>query len=121
MDGSSGAFYSGHYTDVEFGFALKLKGYATLALNANFVRGHLPQGKFTENVYQLKADFFLSPDLGLMNYIQYDDVSKKLGVNLRFRWQISPGQRGLSRLHQELGAALGPAEPVRAARRKRRF
>ena len=34
---------------------------------------------------------FLTPDLGLMNYIQYDDVSRTLGVNVRFRWQISPG------------------------------
>jgi hypothetical protein len=26
-----------------------------------------------------------------MNYIQYDDVSRTLGANVRFRWQISPG------------------------------
>ena len=64
---------------------------ATLSMNTNFVRGNLPQGKFSENVYQLKADFFFSPDLGLMNYIQFDDVSRKLGANIRFRWQISPG------------------------------
>ena len=34
---------------------------------------------------------FLTPDLGLMNYIQYDDISKTLGAKIRFRWQISPG------------------------------
>jgi len=55
------------------------------------VRGNLPQGKFRENVYELKLDLFLSPDLGLMNYFQYDDVSRKLGVNIRFRWEIKPG------------------------------
>ncbi len=86
-----GQFYSGHYDDLEAGFGLKFKGYATLAVVANIVRGYLPQGNFNENVYQLKADFFLSPDLGLMNYIQYDDVSRKLGANIRFRWQLSPG------------------------------
>ncbi len=26
-----------------------------------------------------------------MNYFQYDDVSRQLGVNLRFRWEIVPG------------------------------
>jgi hypothetical protein len=26
-----------------------------------------------------------------MNYVQYDDVSKTVGVNVRFRWQVSPG------------------------------
>ena len=86
-----GRFYSGHYGDIQLGVALKYKGYATLALNSDFVRGNLLQGKFNENVYQLKADFFLSPNFGLMNYIQYDDISKNLGVNVRLHWQIAPG------------------------------
>jgi hypothetical protein len=86
-----GPFYSGTCDNVELGFTYKLKGYATLALNAEFVRGRLPQGRFAENVWQLKADFFASPDLGLMNYIQYDDVSRRLGWNMRLRWQLSPG------------------------------
>jgi hypothetical protein len=55
------------------------------------VRGRLPEGNFSENVYQLKADFFISPDLGFMNYIQYDDISRSLGWNARLRWQIKPG------------------------------
>ncbi len=86
-----GEFYSGHYDDVNIGLALKYKGYLTLSLDANFVRGRLPEGNFSENVYQVKADIFLSPDLGLMNYIQYDDISRQLGWNARLRWQISPG------------------------------
>jgi hypothetical protein len=86
-----GQFYSGHYDDATLGFAFKFKGYASLALNAELVRGRLPQGNFIENVYQIKADIFFSPDLGLMNYIQYDDASKTLGANIRFRWQLSPG------------------------------
>jgi hypothetical protein len=86
-----GPFYSGRCTDAEFSFDLKLKGYATFSLSTHLIRGNLPQGKFSENVYELKADLFLSPDLGLMSYFQYDDVSKNLGVNLRFRWRLSPG------------------------------
>jgi Domain of unknown function (DUF5916) len=86
-----GQFYSGHYDDATVGFGLKVKGYFSLALAAEIVRGRLPEGNFDENVYQVKADIFLSPDLGLMNYIQYDDVSRTLGANIRFRWQLSPG------------------------------
>lgn len=86
-----GEFYSGHYDDVTFDIALKLKGYASLSFNTNLVRGRLPQGRFSENVYQVKADVFLSPDLGLMNYIQYDDISRELGWSARIRWQLSPG------------------------------
>jgi len=86
-----GQFYSGHYDDARIGFGYKYKGFIALALETEIVRGRLPQGNFNENVYQLKADFFLSPDLGMMSYIQFDDVSNLLGANLRFRWQISPG------------------------------
>ncbi len=86
-----GQFYSGHYTETEIGAALKYKGYATLGVQTNLVRGRLPQGNFNENVFEVKADLFFSPDLGLMNYVQYDDVSKQLGLQSRIRWQISPG------------------------------
>jgi hypothetical protein len=86
-----GPFYSGNYNDVKLGLTLKFKGYATLAFDTNFVHGRLPEGNFSQNVYQVKADIFLSPDLGLMNYVQFDDISNKLGWSSRLRWQISPG------------------------------
>jgi hypothetical protein len=91
LEYSFGPFYSGRYDNVEASFAARYKGYASLEFGAEIVRANLPQGRFAENVYQLKADVFLSPDLGLMSYFQYDDVSKNLGLNVRFRWQVSPG------------------------------
>ena len=86
-----GQFYSGHYEDLNVGVNFKYKGYANLGLDVNLVRGRLPEGNFNENVYQLKADIFLSPDLGFMNYIQYDSVSKLLGWSARLKWRVSPG------------------------------
>jgi hypothetical protein len=86
-----GEFYSGHYEDMNAGLSFKYKGYANLGLDVNLVRGRLPEGRFSENVYQLKADVFLSPDLGFMNYIQYDTVSKMLGWSARLKWRVSPG------------------------------
>jgi hypothetical protein len=88
---SFGQFYSGHLNETTLGLGAKLGGHAVLSLRADLVRGRLPQGRFNENVYEVKADFFISPDLGFMNYIQYDDISRKLGWNARLRWQISPG------------------------------
>jgi len=86
-----GDFYSGRLNETKIGLTVKLDGYANLSLSANLVRGRLPEGRINQNVYQVKADFFLSPDLGLMNYIQYDDISRQLGWSSRLRWQISPG------------------------------
>lgn len=88
---SFGRFYSGHLDEAAIELAAKLNGYANVSFRADLVRGRLPQGNFNENVYEVKADFFLSPDLGIMNYIQYDDISRKLGWSARLRWQISPG------------------------------
>jgi hypothetical protein len=86
-----GQFYDGHYNDLEGGVTLKLDGYANLQLGANIIRGDLPQGKFSENVYLAKLNLFIIPDLGISNYIQYDDVSNLMGYNGRFFWQIRPG------------------------------
>ncbi len=86
-----GSFYSGHYGDFNAGLTYHFRGNLDLSFNTNLVRGTLPQGKITENVYQLKLDFYFSPDLGFMNYIQYDSVSKLLGWSARFRWEIKPG------------------------------
>ena len=88
---ATGDFYSGRLEQTSAGMTLKLNGTANLEVDIDLVRGRLPQGKFSENVYQVKADIFLSPDLGLMNYIQYDDISRRLGWSARLRWQISPG------------------------------
>jgi len=86
-----GRFYSGRLDERSLGLAIKLGGYANLSFKIDLVRSRLPQGNFNENLFELKADFFLSPDLGFMNYIQYDDISRQLGWSARLRWQITPG------------------------------
>jgi hypothetical protein len=86
-----GPFYSGRYSNLELGLHFRFRGYVTLGLAGTFVHGDLREGEFSEAVYELKADLFATPDLGLMTYTQYDSVSKELGVNVRLRWQVTPG------------------------------
>jgi len=86
-----GQFYDGHYKDIETGVTLKLDGYATMQLGANLIRGNLPQGKFSENVYFSRINLYITPDLGVSNYIQFDDITNQIGYNGRFFWQIRPG------------------------------
>jgi hypothetical protein len=86
-----GGFYGGHYDNLVSGVTFKLDGYANLQIGANIVRGDLPQGKFSENVYSAKLNLYLTPDLGLSNYIQYDDVTNTMGYSGRFFCQIRPG------------------------------
>jgi hypothetical protein len=86
-----GGFYEGHLTDLAGSISFRFDGYLTLQAGANNVRGWLPQGDFTENVLFTRLNLYINPDLGLSNYIQYDDVSEKVGYNGRLFWQIRPG------------------------------
>ncbi len=86
-----GKFYSGSYDNLDAGISLKIDGYATFHLGANIVRGYLPQGDFSENVYSAKLNLYLTPDLGLSNFLQYDDVTNQMGYNGKFFWQFKPG------------------------------
>ena len=86
-----GQFYNGKYNDLEPGLTLKLNGYATVQVGGNLVRGYLPVGNFSENVYFSKLNLYLTPDHGISNYVQFDDISNHIGYNGRFFWQIKPG------------------------------
>jgi len=86
-----GQFYGGSFNNLEAGVTFKMQGFATLQLGANIVRGDLPEGKFSENVYQARLNLYITPNLGLRNFLQYDDVSNMMGYNGRFFWQIRPG------------------------------
>jgi hypothetical protein len=86
-----GDFCDGYYQNIEWETKFNYKGFLSLELSGNNVIGKLPQGDFKENVYQLKIDLFATPDLGIMNYIQFDDESNDIGLSSSFRWRISPG------------------------------
>jgi hypothetical protein len=87
----TGGFYSGKMSQWEVKADFSYKANVRLGLEGIFIRGNLPEGKFKETIYRAKTDFYLNPDLGLLTYIQYDSVSKVIGANFRFRWQLSPG------------------------------
>ncbi|MCK4764875.1 MAG: carbohydrate binding family 9 domain-containing protein [Candidatus Aminicenantes bacterium] len=86
-----GNYYSGKLNELQAGVSFKYRGNINVGLAGVFIRGDFPQGEFNKNLFRVKTDFFLNSDLGLMSYIQYDDVSREFGANIRLRWRISPG------------------------------
>jgi hypothetical protein len=86
-----GGFYSGTFNDINTAITLKVNGYATFGLSTELIRGYLPEGNFSENVYQARLSLYLNPNIGLLNYLQFDDVSNQMGYNGRFFWQVRPG------------------------------
>lgn len=87
--------YSGYYGGRRFEWTAGAEWRPTpmLVLGTTFswndinVQG---QGVITRQL-ALVADFFLSPDVSLTNFIQYDNVSGTVGINSRLHWILEPG------------------------------
>ena len=52
---------------------------------------NLNEGNFKTNLTRFLGDFDFSPFISFSSNIQYDDVSKQLGMNNRFKYTITPG------------------------------
>jgi hypothetical protein len=87
----TGGFYSGKLDQIRMNLDFRYKGNINLGVQGNFVHGNLPEGIFDKNLYRLKANFFLNPDIGLMTFIQFDSETEQIEANFRLKWRISPG------------------------------
>ena len=85
-----GSFYDGRLDELEL--QLNWNPNALLGLEFNGVRniGRLPWGDFEQTLVGSRVRFNVNSDLQLNSYLQYDTVSRTLGVNLRMHWIFSP-------------------------------
>lgn len=91
-DFETGDFYDGERHDVRVGFNWRPNRHWSLGsqLQANEIE--LPRGRFTTRVYSLNANYAFNVRWAWLNVAQYDNVSRRLGVNSRLRWWPTPGQ-----------------------------
>jgi hypothetical protein len=52
---------------------------------------HLLQGDFFTQLFSLQADYHFTPNISWANLVQYDNESRILGFQSRFRWILKPG------------------------------
>ena len=64
----------------------------------------LPTGLL--NIHQIATDFIFSftPDMQLVNQLQFDNISQRLTLSMRYRWEYEPGQ--------ELFVSVGQAAQI---------
>ena len=86
-----GSFFDGDRHDFEFKFGYKINTPIFVGLEYELNKVYLPEGDFETQIYRINANIFFSPDISLTNYVQYDNVSEKMGWQTRFRWIIKPG------------------------------
>ena len=86
-----GDFYSGTRRDLNIELLLKPSHHLLLGLQAERADIDLKEGKFFTQLFAARADINFSPNLSWANLVQYDNISRVLGFQTRFRWIIQPG------------------------------
>ncbi len=85
-----GTFYDGTLDELE----LELNWNPTALLGFEFEGlrnvGRLPFGDFDQTLAGLRVRFNVNSNLQLNSYLQYDTISRILGVNARIHWIFSP-------------------------------
>ena len=86
-----GRFFSGHRREYSAEVGIRPRRGVALALEAEHNNLELAEGSFDTDVFRVRADTQFSPWLSVANNLQYDNVSRLLGWQMRVRWIRRPG------------------------------
>jgi hypothetical protein len=85
-----GSFYDGHLDEIELQLNWSPSALLGFEFNGIHNRGRLPWGDFKQTLSGIRVRFNVNSDLQLNSYLQYDTVSRTLGLNARIHWIFSP-------------------------------
>ena len=85
-----GGFYDGALDQVIWTSTWNPMPLLTVEFSGQRNMARLPAGNFTQTVTSTRLRVNVSSDLSAASYVQYDSVSKSLGVNSRLRWTFRP-------------------------------
>jgi hypothetical protein len=88
---SWGGFYDGSRNDINVGVNYKVAVPLFVGIRYKQNDVYLTEGNFTTRIYGVNANVLFSPAITLYNYLQYDNNSKKIGIQSRFSWIVKPG------------------------------
>ncbi|MBI4461062.1 MAG: carbohydrate binding family 9 domain-containing protein [Acidobacteria bacterium] len=86
-----GEFFSGDRQSYIFELTLRVRPGVIIYSGVEWNRLQLQEGNFQTRIYRLTPELQFSPWISFVNKIQYDNVSRVLGWQSRFRWILKPG------------------------------
>ena len=84
-------FFSGRREAVVLNLGIRPFVGIVANLETEWNRVDLPEGEFQTRLYRIVLDNQFNPWIYVVNNLQYDSVSDRLGWQIRFRWTIDPG------------------------------
>ena len=84
-------FWSGNRTEYQNNLTFRPFPGINLSLGYNHSNVNLKEGSFKTNLIRFIGDFDFTPFISFSSNIQYDDISKNIGMNNRFKYTITPG------------------------------
>ena len=86
-----GGFYDGTRRQTGLGVTVKPNAHLSIALRADRNDIALREGRFFTQVVTARADYNFTPNVSWQNLQQYDNESRLLSFQGRFRWILKPG------------------------------
>ena len=86
-----GGFYDGTRKQSGLGVTLKPNAHVSIAVRADRNDIALREGRFYTQVVTARADYNFTPNVSWQNLQQYDNESRLLSFQSRFRWILRPG------------------------------
>jgi uncharacterized protein DUF5916 len=86
-----GGLYDGTRKQTGLGVTLKPNAHLALALRVDRNDISLREGRFYTQVTTARADYNFTPNVSWQNLEQYDNESRLLSFQSRFRWILKPG------------------------------
>jgi Carbohydrate family 9 binding domain-like len=86
------SFYDGDYLRVDLRSDVRLGALFQIVPRYTYTHVDLPTGLL--NIHAITADIIVSftPDMQLVNQVQFDNVSERFTLSMRYRWEYQPGQ-----------------------------
>ena len=104
---TTGTFFDGDRHELESSLEWRASRHALFDVEYEWNDVHLPGGDFTVNVGRLRATLLANPDVSWANFVQYDDLTKEMGLNSRLWWIFEQGNQAFLVLNQGWDATDG--------------
>jgi hypothetical protein len=92
MSFSKGGFYNGDRTQYNLGVTWRPDQHFFMGFDYNFQDVALPAGDFVVRLIRMNANYAFNSKWSWINLVQYDNVSKAVGLNSRLRWNPEAGE-----------------------------